>query len=303
MLLSEMERALNELFRVKELGPDLGFSRFVPGVYDQVGFDWKSAFEPAFNRLFNGLMIRGAERVNHVFLAVFPTEEVLEVFLNEGEEGDLLFMHHPLTMECGDPRGNWGRGFVPVDEEWWTRIREKGLSVYTCHVPMDIHPTIGTNAAIVEALEALETEPFFRDRTGAYGRIAEIEQTDTDKLIARLEEFFAIPYVDFEGKKRLDITCIAIVAGCGDVVTAMIEAEEKGAQAYVTGEIHCRVDNDYGRRRYREMMDYVPTTSMSLIGVSHAASEFLVMKTQMRHWFERECGVATILLEQIHWWR
>jgi hypothetical protein len=33
MLLSEMERALNELFRVKELGPDLGFSRFVPGVY------------------------------------------------------------------------------------------------------------------------------------------------------------------------------------------------------------------------------------------------------------------------------
>ncbi|WP_212774330.1 hypothetical protein [Polycladomyces abyssicola] len=51
------------------------------------------------------------------------------------------------------------------------------------------------------------------------------------------------------------------------------------------------------------MMDYVPTTSMSLIGVSHAASEFLVMKTQMRHWFERECGVMTVLLEQSYWWR
>lgn len=148
---------------------------------------------------------------------------------------------------------------------------------------MDIHPTIGTNAAIVEALEARETEPFFRDRAGAYGRIAEIEQTDTDTLIARLREIFAIPYVDFEGKKRYDITRIAIVAGCGDVVSAMKEAEEKGAQAYVTGEIHCRVDNDYGRRRFREMMDYVPAASMSLIGVSHAASEFLVMKTQMRN--------------------
>jgi len=170
-----------------------------------------------------------------------------------------------------------------VDGKWWVRIREKGLSVYTCHAPMDIHPTIGTNAAIVEALEARETEPFFRDRAGAYGRIAEIEQTDTDTLIARLREIFAIPYVDFEGKKRYDITRIAIVAGCGDVVSAMKEAEEKGAQAYVTGEIHCRVDNDYGRRRFREMMDYVPAASMSLIGVSHAASEFLVMKTQMRN--------------------
>jgi putative NIF3 family GTP cyclohydrolase 1 type 2 len=302
-LLSDVERALNGLFRVKELGPDPGFSRFVPGVYDPIGFDWKSVFEPEFNQLFNGLMIRGAERVHRVFLAVFPTEEVLEAFLDESDEGDLLFLHHPLTMECGDPRGEWGRGFVPVDGEWWARIREKGLSVYTCHVPMDIHPTIGTNAAIVEALEARETDTFFRNQRGAYGRIAEIGELDTDILIARLQEIFAIPYVDLEGKKRSNITRIAIVAGCGDVVAAMKEAEEKGAQAYVTGEIHCRVDNDYGRRRFREMMDYVPTTSMSLIGVSHAASEFLVMKTQMRHWFERECQVATTLLEQSHWWR
>ncbi|MBN2908987.1 hypothetical protein JQC72_05545 [Polycladomyces sp. WAk] len=71
----------------------------------------------------------------------------------------------------------------------------------------------------------------------------------------------------------------------------------------MTGEIHCRVDNDYGRRRFREMMDYVPAILMSLIGVSHAASKFLVMKTQMRQWFERECGVATTLLEQNQWWR
>jgi hypothetical protein len=82
-LLSDVERALNGLFRVKELGPDPGFSRFVPGVYDPIGFDWKSVFEPEFNQLFNGLMIRGAERVHRVFLAVFPTEEVLEAFLDE----------------------------------------------------------------------------------------------------------------------------------------------------------------------------------------------------------------------------
>ena len=38
---------------------------------------------------------------------------------------------------------------------------------------------------------------------------------------------------------------IAIIAGCGDVVSLMKEAEEKGAEAYITGEIHCHIDNDY----------------------------------------------------------
>ncbi len=50
---------------------------------------------------------------------------------------------------------------------------------------------------------------------------------------------------------------IAIIAGCGDVVSLMKEAEEKGAEAYITGEIHCHIDNDYGRHKYSLIMDYV----------------------------------------------
>jgi len=42
---------------------------------------------------------------------------------------------------------------------------------------------------------------------------------------------------------------------------------------------------------------------MSLIGVSHAASEFLVMKTQMSRWFAEHFSVKVALLPQQVWWR
>ncbi|WP_342663809.1 hypothetical protein [Alicyclobacillus contaminans] len=63
-------------------------------------------------------------------------------------------MHHPLHMECGDPRGKWGRGSVPVNPDLLCAIKEKRLSVYTCHLPMDYNKRIGTTAAMCEGLDA-----------------------------------------------------------------------------------------------------------------------------------------------------
>lgn len=70
-------------------------------------------------------MIKGAPIINKVFLAVFPTDDVLKRFISEAKEGDLLFMHHPILMECGDPRGQYGRGFVPINEKFIGQIKEK----------------------------------------------------------------------------------------------------------------------------------------------------------------------------------
>ena len=99
-------------------------------------------------------MLKGDENVKKIFLAVFPTDEVLERFIEESNSGDLLFMHHPLLMECGDPKGVWGKGFVPIKEKYIKQIKEKELSFYTCHVPMDYHANLGTSVAIAKQLNA-----------------------------------------------------------------------------------------------------------------------------------------------------
>lgn len=114
--LKEIEQSLNHIFQIEKYGKDIAFSRFIPAVYDSIQFPWQQFFEATFVELFNGLMIRGAENVNKVFLSVFPTDDVLEAFISQSTPGDLLFMHHPLVMECGDPLGKSGRGFIPIQK-------------------------------------------------------------------------------------------------------------------------------------------------------------------------------------------
>jgi hypothetical protein len=64
-----------------------------------------------------------------------------------------------------------------------------------------------------------------------------------------------------------------------------------------------RIEGEYGRSKYARVRDFAQTTTMALIGVSHAASEFLVMQRDMVPWFKREFGVQATLLPEQHWWR
>jgi len=300
--LGDIVKALDSEFNIEAFGKDPAFSRFIPSVYEG-HTDWEEHFEISFNKLFNGLMIKGERRVKNLFLAVFPTSHVLNQFIEQGEKGDLLFMHHPLLMECGDPHGEWGRGFVPIEEHLLHKVKEMGLSIYTCHVPMDYHQTLGTSQAIAEALGVTITNRFIHHEDhGDIGIIGEITPMDTVALIEQCKRIFDIPYVDFEGISHDSVKKVAVVAGCGDKVKWMKEAEEHGVEAYISGEIHCHINNDYGRKRFQEIEQYADTTSMSLIGVSHSASEYLVKRTLMHEWFQKNFSVDLKLIPQEKWW-
>lgn len=301
--LDEIVTLLDKEFNISSYDKDPSFSRFIPTVYDSIQFDWKKAFEDEFSVRFNGLMIKGGEVVNQIFLAVFPTDSVLEHFIQNSHEGDLLFMHHPLLMECGDPQGEWGRGFLPIKESYIEQIKQNNLSVYTCHDPLDRHKHLSTNIAIANELgaEIIESNKVSGSQT-EYILYCKVDKISTENLKNKLKVIFNIPYVDFKGKHDEGIEKVAIVAGCGDVVDWMKEAELQGVQAYITGEIHCHIDNEYGKNKFQKMKDFANGTSMSLIGVSHSASEFLVHKTLMRNWFETYFKCKTVVIPQEKWW-
>ena len=52
-------------------------------------------------------------------------------------------------------------------------------------------------------------------------------------------------------------------------------SKKEGGTSHITGEIHCHIDNDYGRMKYNQMLEYVPNTNHVTYGVSHSASEYL----------------------------
>ena len=299
--LALITKRLDTFFEIKKL-TDPSFSKWIPELYSKEKVNWQNYFEKDFNTYFNGLMMQGSDNVKSVFASVFPTEEVLTNFIKRGSSGDLLFLHHPLHMLCGDPKGAWGKFFVPIPKNLLDKIKKKKLSVYSCHAPLDYNKKVSTSLAIVEALDGKVVGEFFPYGNGNAGLIYKIKSISTKSLIEKCKSMFGVKYVDFEGKMHDKITKVATVGGCGDVVKYMKDAESHGVHTYLTGEIHTRVDNDYGRKRYAEVMDYVKYTKMSLIGVSHAASEYFVMKTQIKDWFKKEFNINIKLLPMKKWW-
>lgn len=294
-----MVSEMDSLWDVPGAGPDPAMSRNLPRVYEDAGVDWRAIVEPRFAELFNGLMFRGAGDVGRVSGACFPSAEVLDRWLATVRAGDLLVTHHPIDLRNGSPDEIWAEGFVPISTAHLTAIRVSQVSLYAVHAPMDTSQVVGTTASIVEALDGTVEERIWPYGTGYAGVICRITPASTDQLAARLAGIFRVERLEIEGAWRERIERVAVVAGVGDDPDAMHDAEMRGADAWITGELHVRIEGERGRRKYAEVKAL--HTSMSLFGASHAATEHLVMRTQLARWFEGRAPYDTI--DEPTWWR
>lgn len=300
--LDRLARELDELFSIYDWNEDPATSRWVPRVYQGIGYDYTKIFEADFCKRSNGLMLRSANLVKEVYCAAFPSPEILEKLLATTRGDALLFVHHPIDMEVS------GIGFLPIPPDDLERLRAQGVSVYACHAPMDCHDEIGTNASIAQAFGVQIERYFARYGNGFAGRIGSIVPTGLDELVKRGREIFGVDRVEIGGARPITITKVAIVAGGGNDPELLEEAERSGARVFITGEWYTRTTpRDERSREWAEAnraacKAYGETSKMALLGFSHAATEYLVMKSQMADYFKRK-GVRVICLEQSDWWR
>jgi hypothetical protein len=98
------------------------------------------------------------------------------------------------------------------------------------------------------------------------------------------------------------VTRIAVVAGGGGDIAFYQEADRLGADCLIAGEVTSKIANEIGRRKQTEIDAYLPTTQLAAIGLSHAGSEFLVMK-EPAPFIERLLGIPAEAVPEPHWWR
>ncbi|MBN2387258.1 MAG: Nif3-like dinuclear metal center hexameric protein [Anaerolineales bacterium] len=301
MNLNDLVTRLDILFGVRLLDED-PIKRWVDDVYQAIGVDPTRIFQADFCQRGNGLMMRAGERVGRVFCAAFPAPQVLEDLLAMHSGEALLFLHHPIDMEVA------GEGFLPIRPDLIARLRESGVSIYSCHAPLDCHPEIGTNASIVAAFGIRVERDFSPYGNGFAARFGSILSMNIDELIETGQRVFGVERVEVGGGRPERITKVAVVAGGGDDLEDLRTAEALGAQAYLTGEWHPRLQPGreearlWAAERNAVCREFAAGTTMALLGFSHAASEFLVMEAQMKPYFE-ELGLQVTCLPQLDWWR
>lgn len=98
----------------------------------------------------NGLQVENDGFVHKVALAVDGSQKTLDDAVAAG--ADLLLLHHGLYW-CG---------LRPMTG-WWKRKMETclnhNLAVYSAHLPLDVHPSLGNNACMAHELGLQGIEP------------------------------------------------------------------------------------------------------------------------------------------------
>ncbi len=147
MNLDSLTRRLDAEFNIASIPPDEPFSRILAKIYDAAQIEFRRYVVAQFLQNFHGLMIRNSDIVEKVYSAVFLSGEILDKIFQQNISDTFIFLHHPMDMESSN------RGFLPIEEKYFSEMRRRRISVYCLHTPLDIHKSISTSRSIAKALK------------------------------------------------------------------------------------------------------------------------------------------------------
>jgi len=185
--------------------------------------------------------------------------------------GRLLILHHPAHYLNV-------KGFVPVAPSILRDLKGKGVSIYTAHVPLDLHPGLAPSPHLAAALGLKVVGPFYHiaeEREGHLGVITEIaESMEIEDLAEHIRAVLNLQSLDVLKHNELPVRRVAVAAGGGHTLPGVLErCAEAGCDTYLTGTVIERVPNERWRQSNRRFLEVAERRGINLIGASHCATE------------------------------
>lgn len=149
----------------------------------------RTAEVPDYPGALNGVQVENSGTVSRVAVAVDASLQTIQGAIDAG--ATLLLVHHGLFWAGAQPL----RGRI---YERFRRLITNDVAVYSSHLPLDLHPTLGNNALLARALGLDPLEGFARFQSITVGvmgnadietatlvdRAAAIAQTDGGELVS-----------------------------------------------------------------------------------------------------------------------
>jgi dinuclear metal center YbgI/SA1388 family protein len=180
---------------------------------------------PDYPGALNGLQLASRSgKVTRVAAAVDACEPVIGNALEAG--ADLLLVHHGLF---------WS-GAQRIDGAVFRKLSaaiEGGLAIYSCHIPLDVHPMLGNNARLAAALGLRRPMPFLSWKGIQLGLRAEVD-IDREVLVARVSGAVGGGNVHVCPGGPSRVRRLGIVTGGAGAEIAAAAAE--GIDTFLTGE-------------------------------------------------------------------
>ena len=176
-----------------------------------------------FSGALNGLQLANNGTITKIGAAVDATLPVIEKAVAAGV--DLLVVHHGLF---------WA-GAQPITGAYFRKLQialNANLAIYSSHLPLDLHLTLGNNILLAQRLGLTAIEPFFPEKGQLIG-VRGIFQSSRSALANRLEEILGSrPHLAPGGPTS--VSSIGIVTGGAGGEIARVAAA--GIDTFITGE-------------------------------------------------------------------
>lgn len=172
----------------------------------------------------NGLQVENNGRVSKIALAVDGSQNTIDEAVRQ--QADMLILHH----------GIYWCGLQPLSG-WWKKklcsCLDHNLAVYSAHLPLDVHPTLGNNASIAKALGLEDIEPDVNVKGNPIGLSGRFPGS-----VAQLrEKYAAATGVRVTGVIHDEKAPAGRVAVCsGAAGEAIYQIHAKGYGSFLTGE-------------------------------------------------------------------
>ncbi len=295
MQLQELRKRLDGMFNIGNIPVDMPFSNLLPQIYGASGIPVEKYYAKDFNSKFHGLMFENGNLVEKVYRIVFLSREVLDKIFEKNETDLLIFSHHPMEMETS------GKGFIPLPEKYLNIMKERRISVYVLHTPLDIHEEISTSESIAKKIRLTNQKRYAQNSIGFSGIVGELKSAvsfeEFVKIVSTVCEIRAPHFV----KKTANVKKVGIIAGGGSFIGAIEETISLGCDTYLTGEYINKINNEYGMSQRKEVEEYIDKININLIECSHYATEKVVIKDEIKKIFD-DLSLISEFVEQDNPW-
>ncbi|MDQ3138283.1 MAG: Nif3-like dinuclear metal center hexameric protein [Gemmatimonadota bacterium] len=224
----------------------------------------------------NGLQVENQGLVGGIVAAVDASQATIDGVIAEGPgrggAAALLLVHHGLLWD----------GNLPLTGRRYRRVAallEHDIPLYSAHIPLDLHPTVGNNVVLAERL-GLAVEGWFGDyrgvAIGVWGH-APARLAPRDALLHEVNHALGTPTpgagarLIAGGPERVSRVGV-ITGGAGNMIGA---ARDAGLDTFITGE--------GAHYTYFDAIEW----GLNVIFAGHYATETLGVQALASHLAER----------------
>lgn len=215
-----------------------------------------------FKKRSMGLVCDFATEITIVYTAVFPSKEVMQKILDSRTQDAMLFVHHPSIWDIRKAP----EVFQQMERELLQQFKERRISIYNLHVPLDNYGAYSTSVTLAKALEIKPEKPFapyFGALAGVFGKTDSTTVQDLRKVFKKAvgHKVSLYNYGDNEIKERT----VAVVAG-GGLDETIQEIAQNNVNVLVTG---ITVKNDHSKKAH----SFAEKRRINILGGTHYSTE------------------------------